>query len=205
MALPIDPRTYDAPDAPTPEEQDPEEAVLEVAAHLEVPEGYRVQVIDGRIIVTSPADGGHAVALTRLLLTLWAAGAQERGLDVLQGVGIYLRPGKKGFAIPDLAVVEKDSVNTLCRSTATHPASSASSPRSRPPIGRMTSRARSRRTPPVGVPVYVIADREHGRVLVLSRPHEGAYQSTAEYLPGDTVVIPGPLPCKIAAEELLQG
>lgn len=56
----------------------------------------------------------------------------------------------------------------------------------------------------VGVPVYLIVDREHGKVLVLSRPREGRYQSEAEYLPGDKVEIPGPLPCEIPAGELLQ-
>jgi hypothetical protein len=57
MALPIDPNAAD-----------PEEVVLQAAASLDVNEGYRVHVIDGRIIVTAPADGDHAVALTTLTL-----------------------------------------------------------------------------------------------------------------------------------------
>ncbi|SFC55854.1 Putative restriction endonuclease [Streptomyces aidingensis] len=55
-----------------------------------------------------------------------------------------------------------------------------------------------------GVPVHVIADRRHGRVLVLSRPHEGAYQSEASYLPGEKAQIPGAVACEVAAEELPQ-
>lgn len=49
MALPIDPYGYygvdPAPEADPPEELDPEEVVLETAANLKVPEGYRVEVI----------------------------------------------------------------------------------------------------------------------------------------------------------------
>ncbi|MDJ1133778.1 Uma2 family endonuclease [Streptomyces iconiensis] len=56
-----------------------------------------------------------------------------------------------------------------------------------------------------GVPVYVIADREHRRVQVLSRPQDGKYQSEADYQPGEMVEIPGRVPCTIAADDLLQG
>jgi Uma2 family endonuclease len=201
MAQPIDPRQDDS----TPEELDPEEVVLEAAAKLEVPEGYRVQVIDGRIIVTPPADGDHAVALDALGDVLKAAGARDQGLRVLQALGLYLRPGKKGFAIPDLAVVDEDfrdhrlPYNCYAPSVFRLVAEVTSSNWQDDTESKVTAYAT------VGVPVYVIADRKHGRVLVLSRPHEGRYQSEAEYLPGDKVEIPGPTPCDIAAEELLQG
>ncbi|MDT0320913.1 Uma2 family endonuclease [Streptomyces millisiae] len=201
MALPIDP---DIQDGPVSEEKDPEEAVLEVAANLDVPEGYRVQVIDGRIIVTPPADGDHAVALTALMAALLAAGAEEKGLHVVQGLGIYLRPGKKGFAIPDLALVDEDfrehqlPYNCYAPSVFRLVAEVTSSNWRDDTDSKVTAYAT------VGVPVYLIADREHGKVLVLTRPHEGAYQSTAEYLPGDKVEIPGDLPCQVAVEKLLQ-
>lgn len=59
-------------------------------------------------------------------------------------------------------------------------------------------------TATVGVPVYVIADREHGQVVVLSDPHDGTYQTVAEYFPGDMVKIPGFLPREVPAGKLLR-
>ncbi|GAA1908784.1 Uma2 family endonuclease [Streptomyces sodiiphilus] len=176
-----------------------------MAAGLEVPEGYRVEVIDGRIVVTPPADGRHALALTSLMAVLMTAGARDRGLHVLQGLGLYLRPGKKDFVIPDLAVVDEDFLE--------HPLPYNGYP---PDVFRLVAEVTSSNWrddteskvsayATVGVPVYLIADREHGRVLVLSRPHHGKYQSEAEYLPGDKAQIPGPVACEIAVEELLQG
>ncbi|MFD5319171.1 Uma2 family endonuclease [Streptomyces sp. NPDC127098] len=189
---------------PVAEAQDIEEAVLEVAVELDVPEGYRVQVLDGRIIVTPPPDGGHAVALSELMLALLTAGAEENGQHVVQGLGMHLRPGQKGLVIPDLAVLDGDfrdhQLSYNCYPpTVFRLVAEVTSSNWRDDTGsKVTAYAT------VGVPVYLIADREHGKVLVLTRPHEGAYQSTAEYLPGDKVEIPGDLPCQVAVEKLLQ-
>jgi Uma2 family endonuclease len=139
------------------------------------------------------------------MVALLAAGARDKGLHVLQGLGLYLRPGKKGFAIPDLAVVDEDFLDHQLPYSCYPPSvfrlvvEVTSSNWQDDTEGKVAAYAT------VGVPVYVIADREHGKVLVLSRPHEGAYQTKAEYLPGDKVQIPGDLPCELAAEELLQG
>jgi Uma2 family endonuclease len=199
MALPIDP-SYE----PYDEALDPEEVVLEAAANLEVPEGYRVQVIDGRIIVTPPADGEHGAALTRLTVALWAAGPLENGLDVIQGLGIYLRPGKKGIAIPDLAVVDGDYRDHRLPYGCYAPSIFRLVAEVTSSNWQDDTESKVKAYATVGVPVYVIADRKHGKVLVLSRPHEGAYRSTVEYVPGEKVQIPGPLPCEIAVDELLQ-
>jgi Uma2 family endonuclease len=159
--------------------------------------------IDGRIIVTPPPDGRHALALTSLMTVLLAAGVRERGHHVLQGVGLYLRPGKKGFAIPDLAVVDEDFLDHPLPYNCYPPdvfrfvAEVTSSNWRDDTEGKATAYAT------VGVPVYLIADREHRKVVVLSRPRHGRYQSEAEYLPGDKAQIPGPVPCEIPVEDLL--
>lgn len=199
MALPIEP-----PSKPDGAGRDPEEAILETAAALEVPEGYRVQVIDGRIIVTPPPDGRHALAVEALADALRAAGARRKGARVLQGVGLYLRPGKKGFVIPDLAVLDEDFVDhplpyncypaTVFRLVAEVTSSN----------WRDDTESKAEAYARVGVPVYVVADREHGTVRVLSRPLQGRYQNEAEYLPGDTVAVPGSVPCELGADDLLQ-
>lgn len=124
MALPIDPHHE-----PYHQARDPEEEILEIAANLEVPEGYRVQVIDGRITVTPPADGDHAVALTALVATLLATGPRERGLHVVQGLGCTSVRGRGASPSPTWPLSTRTSGTPHCRTTATRPSSSSSSPR----------------------------------------------------------------------------
>ncbi|MDJ1133779.1 hypothetical protein [Streptomyces iconiensis] len=83
MAMPIGPlETSGFDENEIPEIPD----ILDVAASLPVPEGYRVQVIEGRIIVTPPPDGDRSVALQDLSDTLTAAGVRAAGLRVLRAL-----------------------------------------------------------------------------------------------------------------------
>lgn len=200
MALPIDP-TYEQYD----EARDPEEEILELAANLDVPKGYRVQVIDGRIIVTPPPDGQHALALDDLSDALKAAGARDKGLRVLSsGLGLYLRPGKKGFAIPDLAVVDEEFVDHKLPYNCYPPDMFRLVAEVTSANWRDDTESKVEAYATAGVPVYVIVDRQHGKVLVLTRPEDGSYHGVQEYFPGKTVEIPGPLPCELPADALLR-
>lgn len=197
MALPVEP--HDPAEAPL----DPDEEIIELAVGLPVPEGFRVEVIDGRIIVTRPPDGDHAVSLEEISDALRAAGAKARGLRVLQSIGLCLRPGRKGLAIPDLVLVDEDFRD--------HPLPHDCYP---PGVFHLVvevtssnwrddleSKAVAYAT--VGVPHYLVVDREHRKVVVFSRPHDGAYRGTVGYLPGEEAEIPGPVPCAVPVDALL--
>ncbi|WP_405389002.1 Uma2 family endonuclease [Streptomyces sp. NBC_01102] len=67
--------------------------------------GHRVEILQGRLTVTPPADGSHAPALS-WLSEEFGVGARGVGLRLVQAVGLWLSTGPDDYAIPDLAVVE---------------------------------------------------------------------------------------------------
>lgn len=90
-----------------------ETTIAEAADRLskELP-GHRVEILQGRLTVTPPADGAHSETLTWLIEEFAAAGARKAGLKYLQTIGIALPTGPDDFAIPDFALVEEDYKST---------------------------------------------------------------------------------------------
>lgn len=136
---------------------------------------------------------------------LKAAGPRDKGLRVFQGIGMYLRPGRKGYVIPDLAVIEEAARDHRLPHNCYPPGFFQLVAEVTSANWRVDMNDKVTAYATAGVPVYVIVDRERDRVLVLSRPHEGTYHGRVEFLRGEKVEIPGPLPCEIADDELLQG
>ncbi len=73
--------------------------------HLpDVPLGHRVELLDGRPLVSPPPVLGHQVVLTELVLQL--SRALPAGLVMLWDQGVRTGPGS--FRIPDLVVLRHD-------------------------------------------------------------------------------------------------
>ncbi|MCB5178968.1 Uma2 family endonuclease [Streptomyces antimicrobicus] len=68
-----------------------ETTIVEAADRLskELP-GYRVEIPQGRLTATPPADGSHALSLSWLLDACRDAGSDKAGLRRVQGVGLWL-------------------------------------------------------------------------------------------------------------------
>lgn len=73
-----------------------------------LPPGHRVEILQGRLTVTPPPDGSHALSLTWLVEAFGGAGARKAGLRYVQGIGLWLPTVSDDFAIPDFAVVDED-------------------------------------------------------------------------------------------------
>lgn len=56
--------------------------------------GYRVEIIEGQILVTPPPDGPHGEALTDLVLPFLQAGLHGSASKVIQGIGL-LKAGRR--------------------------------------------------------------------------------------------------------------
>ncbi|NYV76616.1 Uma2 family endonuclease [Streptomyces sp. UH6] len=152
--------------------------------------GHRVEILQGRLTVTPPPDGSHALSLTGLVLAFDRAGAREAGLRYVQGVGLWLPTLPEDYAIPDFSVVDEDFRDAHVRRN-----------RYAPNVFRMVAEVTSSNWsddlgPKVecyaqaGVPLYLIADRKHGEVLLYEDPADGKYQSLRRYRPGDVVTVP---------------
>ncbi|MFF9511881.1 Uma2 family endonuclease [Streptomyces sp. NPDC014724] len=183
------------------------ESLLETANILtEQHPGYRVEIIGGVITVAPPPDGLHANALTTLMIPFLAAGIHGEETKVLQGMGLWLPGGPEDYAIPDLAVVDADFDEHPAENNCYDPAvfrlvlEVTSSNYNQDLRNKVAAYAEAK------IPVYVIVDREHGRVHVLTEPMGGGYDSHQVYAPGQTVALPDSIgaPVTLDVAELIR-
>lgn len=176
---------------------DEPESLLEAANRLmdRLP-GYRVEIIDGMITVAPLRDGLHANALTTIMVPLLAAGLDDGGTEVLRAVGLWLPSGPEDYVIPDLVIVDADLDEHMIEHNCYDPAcfrlvTEVTSGNHRTDLRhKVIAYAQAR------IPVYVIVDRKHGRVHVLTEPLPGGYDRHEVYAPGQQA----PLPASIGAE-----
>lgn len=170
--------------------------------------GHRVEILQGRLTVTPPPDGSHALARTGLGRVLDRAGAWEAGLRFVQGIGLWLPTLPEDYAIPDFSLVDEDFRDAHVRKNCYAPnvfrmVAEVTSSNWADDLGPKTECYAE-----AGVPVYLIADRKHGEVLLHEDPTDGKYQSLRRYRPGDVVTVPsavGITGVELSATMLLEG
>jgi Uma2 family endonuclease len=170
--------------------------------------GYRVEIIGGHLLVTPSPDAPHARALTKLMRPFIAAGLDDGPTEVLQNVGLWLPTGAEDYAIPDLVVVDADIDNHLVENNAYDPACFRL-------VLEVTSgnwkddlKTKVAAYAEAEVPVYVIVDRKHQRLHVLTDPVGSGYENHRPHAPGELVTLPDSIGAKVtldAAEILRAG
>lgn len=169
----------------------PPESQLETADSLtEQLPGFRVEIIGGVITVAPPPDGNHASVLTDLMIPFLAVGVHGQDSRVLQNVGVWLPAGPEDFAIPDLSLVDADFEEHLMQYNCYDPAvfrlvlEVTSSNYQQDLRNKVTAYAQAK------IPVYVIVDRKHNRLHVLTDPVAGEYAGHRIHAPGEQIVLP---------------
>ncbi|MGW0750309.1 Uma2 family endonuclease [Streptomyces sp. NPDC002587] len=180
--------------------------LLEAANRLmEQAPGYRVEIIGGQLTVTPPADLPHSRVLNKITRPFVAAGLDDGETEVHQGIGLWLPGGPEDYAIPDLVVVDADSDEHLVRNNCYDPVvfrlvlevtSSNYNTDLRSKVGAYAS---------AGVPVYVIVNRQHQRLHVLTDPESDDYGTHRVYASGELATLPDSLGAKVTldVDELL--
>ncbi|MEU2711025.1 Uma2 family endonuclease [Streptomyces sp. NPDC007205] len=152
--------------------------------------GYRVEIIGGHLLVTPSPDAPHAIVLTDLMIPFLAAGLHGAESKVVQGVAIKLPTGAEDYCIPDLAVVDGDINDHFIENNAYAPICF------RLVLEVTSSNWRDDLKTKVGayaeakVPVYLVVDRKHQRLHVLTDPDGSEYTSHRVHAPGETVTLP---------------
>ncbi|MER6997571.1 Uma2 family endonuclease [Streptomyces sp. NPDC000410] len=152
--------------------------------------GYRVEIIGGVLTVTPPPDPDHADVLTDVMIPFLAAGLHGTETRVHQGIGLWLPDGPEDYAIPDLAVVDADFREHLIEFKCCDPAifrlvlEVTSSNYKNDLRNKVIAYARAK------VPVYVIVDRKHTRVHILTNPIADEYDNHEIYAPGQQITLP---------------
>ncbi|MFG2944992.1 Uma2 family endonuclease [Streptomyces adustus] len=161
--------------------------------------GYRVEIIEGQILVSPPPDGPHAVALTDLMVPFISAGLHGIDTRVVQGIGLWLPTGTEDYAIPDLSLVDADFRDHLVENNCYDPVCFRLVLEVTSSNWKTDLRHKVRAYAGAKIPVYVIVDRKHQRLHVLTDPAGDDYENHRPYSPGEVVT----LPAAIGAEVVL--
>lgn len=161
---------------------------------------HRVEILGGQLVVSPPADGPHGEALTDLMAPLLAAELHRGQTRVIQGIGLWLPTGDDDHAVPDLAIVDDDYREHLVAYGCYQPAVfrmvvEITSTNWRDDLERKTAAYAS-----AGVPVYVVGDRRHREVVVLTAPKDGEYRTRTVHRPGESFVLPESIGAKVEVE-----
>lgn len=169
--------------------------------------GHRVEILQGRLTVTPPPDGSHALSLTKLGRALDRAGLVEAGYEYVQGIGLWLPTLPSDFAIPDLSIVDVDFRDA-------HVTKNYYAPNVFRMVVEVTSSNWSDDLGPkvecyaqAGIPAYLIVDRKHDEVLLYTEPTDGTYPDPQYFKRGQDVVVPGSVgvSAEISVGTLLDG
>ncbi|MFH8895228.1 Uma2 family endonuclease [Streptomyces coeruleorubidus] len=152
--------------------------------------GYRVEIIGGQILASPPPDGPHGDVLTDLTLPFIAVGLHGTESRLIQGIGLWLPTGTEDYAIPDLSLVDADYRDHLIENNCYDPVCfrlvlEVTSSNYRTDLRtKVTAYAEAK------VPVYVIVDRKHQRLHVLTEPAGDTYANHRPHAPGELVTLP---------------
>ncbi|MEU5507015.1 Uma2 family endonuclease [Streptomyces fungicidicus] len=169
--------------------------------------GHRVEILQGRLTVTPPPDGSHALSLTKLGRAFDRAGLVEAGCEYVQGVGLWLPTLPADFAVADLSVVDEDFRDA-------HVTKNNYAPNVFRMIVEITSSDWSDDLGPkvecyaqAGIPAYLIVDRKHDEVLLYTAPADGKYPDPQRFKRGQDVTVPESVGVRaeIPADTLLDG
>lgn len=189
---------YDDPDGDSDADSGvPDNSDTSVEAAFErisaaAPLGWRVELIEGEICVTPPANGEHEEILAQVNRQVIRQSPDDSLLNYL-GVGLNV-PGASdtGHVEPDLVIAPK---GTFGDQEQWHDPSAVVL------VAEVTSKSTADRDrhkkihgyARAGIPVYLLIDREEAEVTVYSEPSGDEYTQNPKYKLGLVVPLPAPL------------
>ncbi|WP_438487216.1 Uma2 family endonuclease [Streptomyces sp. S186] len=167
------------------------ETLLDYFLALEVPEGFRAELIEGEIIVTPPTDGDHEDYLSTLKRQILRKSTADMDESANKGIKAPSGNQEQDFdnrLIPDAVYAPRelrifrgaepwmpcDGITMVVEVTSTKPRKDREDKR------RAYARA--------GIPLYLLVDREKSTVTLFSEP------SAEDYVGNTTIPFGKPLP-----------
>jgi Uma2 family endonuclease len=168
--------------------QDIEEAFSQVGAAA--PAGWRVELIEGEIHVTPPANGEHEEYVSEV-----SGQVRDHSKEYGRYTGIGLNvPGasQTGHVIPDLVVAPKGTFDNKEEWHDPAPVLMVVEVTSDSTAGNDRGK-KIRGYARAGIPVYLLIDREAGQVTVCASPQGDDYSTKNLSKIGLSVPLPAPL------------
>ncbi|WP_407565683.1 Uma2 family endonuclease [Streptomyces sp. 184] len=168
------------------------------AASAAVPQGRRVELIEGQIHVTPPANGEHEQIVVRFNDQVFD---HDRSLARYTGIGLELPGGEvRDRVIPDVVVAPWDSYRDQLEWHDPAPALLVAEITS-PSTGGNDREKKLRGYAHAEIPVYVLVDREEGVVSVHSEPSGGKYTRSQQVALGKKIMLPKPFDFELDTAE----
>lgn len=190
---------YDDPDGDDADSGVPDHMGASVQQVFELfsataPKGWRVELIEGEICVTPPANGEHEEIVSEVNHQV-SRKVPDDSLRNYTGIGLNV-PGasETGHVVPDLVIAPKGSfddqeewhepsgVVLVAEVTST-----STAVRDRDRDKKIHGYARA------GIPVYLLIDREEAEITVYSEPSGDDYAQVPKHKLGLAVPLPAPL------------
>ncbi|WP_210578123.1 Uma2 family endonuclease [Streptomyces sp. GESEQ-4] len=168
--------------------------------------GYRVEIIEGQILVSPPPDAAHARALSRLMRPFVTAGLGDGETEVLQGVGLWLPDGPEDYAVPDLVIADADIEEHLVENNCYAPIAFRLVLEVTSSNWKTDLRTKVKAYAGAKIPVYLIVDRKHQRLHVLTDPTGDGYENHRPHSPGEIVTLPNSVGAEVTlnVDEILK-
>ncbi|TPQ16987.1 Uma2 family endonuclease [Streptomyces sporangiiformans] len=162
--------------------------------------GYRVEIIGDQILVTPSPDGAHACALTKLMRPFMLAGLDDGETRVVQNFSIWLPDGPEDYATPDLSVIDADYDEHHVEKNCYDPLVFRLVLEVTSSNWKTDLQTKVAAYADADVPVYVIIDRRHQRVHVLTSPTQDEYANHRVHAPGELVTLPDSIGAKVTLD-----
>jgi len=170
--------------AERPHEEQPQ--ITEANLIMERLPGRRVEIIGGQLLLSPVPDGPHSEALM-----FFAAPFLQLGLvRALPGIGLWLPSGPEDYAIPDLSVVDDDYRDHLVENSCYDPACFRLVMEVTSSNWKTDLRTKVNCYAKAKIPVYVIVDRRHQRLHVLTDPVRDSYATHHIHTADELVTLP---------------
>jgi Uma2 family endonuclease len=158
--------------------------------------GRRVEIIGGQLLLAPAPDGPHSEALM-----LFAAPFLQLGLvRALPGIGLWLPSGPEDYVIPDLSVVDDDYRDHLVENSCYDPACFRLVMEVTTSNWKTDLRTKVAYYSKAKIPVYVIIDRQHQRLHVLTDPVRDNYATHHIHTADELVTLPDSIGGKVTLD-----
>ncbi|WP_017596092.1 Uma2 family endonuclease [Nocardiopsis potens] len=162
--------------------------VAEKTAEM-LPDGYRVEILGGSIVVSPTPSALHGTVVSRVHRQLVTRLPDD--LECYQVVSIGEHGQNADYVTPDLAVMPVEAAEDHW---LIHPEAFCFVMEV---VSRSNAETDIKLKPQVyagmEIPLFLLVDPRDGSIVLHSNPREGAYQAISRMKFGDTVVLPAPL------------
>lgn len=128
------------------------------------------------------------------------AGIDRSEAEVLQKIAVWLPTGPEDYAVPDLSVVDADIDAHMVENNCYDPSCFRMVLEVTSENADLDLRHKVRTYAAAAIPVYVIVDRKHQRLHVLTNPAGDTYENHRPHAPGEIVTLPDSIGAKVTLD-----